>query len=61
MNKIKETKNSVTYRSNRGHTLQITCHYPKKNPESAVEEITCALAYLGVLMGLKKNPNAKLS
>lgn len=52
MRKIKETNNSVTYISNRGHTLTIRCHYPKRNPPNAVEIITDALAHIGIFDGL---------
>lgn len=54
MRKIKETNNSVTYISNRGHTLTIRCHYPKKNPKDYIEQITDCLAHLGVFDGLQK-------
>ena len=54
MEKIKETKNSITYKSNRGYTLTIRCHYPKENPPNAIEIITDAMAYVGLSDGLKK-------
>lgn len=30
----------------------MTCHYPKKNPEGAMEEITARMAYLGLFDGI---------
>ena len=52
MQKIKETKNSITYRSNKGYILQMHCNYPKKNPRGVIEAITDVLTHLKVFDGL---------
>lgn len=53
MKKIKETKNSITYKSNRGHILHITCHYAKETPDGLWEDVYHYLDYIGFFDNLK--------
>lgn len=39
--------------TNRGTVMKIECVYPEENPEGTVQDITCALAALGVFEGLR--------
>lgn len=54
MQKIKETKNSITYKLNRGDIYHIQCHYSRKNPVNTLEAITDALAHVGAFEGMRR-------
>ncbi len=61
MKKIKETKKSVTFRSNRGHILHITCHYAKKTPDGFWEDVYNVLERCGVFEGILPTNMKKLN
>jgi hypothetical protein len=52
---MKKSKNKVVVKTNRGHTIVVTCKYAKKTPEWFWEEVYHALEYLRVFDGILKD------